>query len=457
MIITELEKAAARAALERMHMRVSLVDPNYAGMVADFRHLMTASNEDPEDREDAMMALRNQLCEAYGMGSASTDKNFAFANGVAIIPVHGTLINRYGGYYYGYITGYNFIRRQRAEAMADPDVTGIIYDINSNGGEVAGCFELVDESFELRGEKPTMAVVDSNCYSAAYAFASSADKIMVTPSGGAGSIGVIAMHVDMSKMLENWGINITLITSGDHKADGSPYAALPDDVKASIQAEVDETRAVFVKTVARNRNMDEKTVFDTQARCYGAREALNIGLIDGVMTPIQAFNDFISGSSDPSMSEDNSMSKVANGSGAGPATGAAAQGASSAVTTGADADQGNLPEQGQGTQATAQDERARIKAIQQCAEAEGRREMADHLAFETTMSVEDAKKLLAVAPKATPAMTQVQGTNAFAQAMDNADHPEVGADTDGQGESADKSDVNNLMSAFTMATGEKFN
>ncbi|HCR6545409.1 TPA: S49 family peptidase, partial [Shigella flexneri] len=152
--------------------------------------------DDEDFQERAEQQMRENLCAAYGVGRPSADKPFAFSNGLAIIPIHGTLINRYGGYYYGYVTGYNFIRSQRNAALADPDVEAIIYDVNSNGGEAAGCFELSQEMFDTRGEKPSLAVVDSNCYSAAYALASAADKIVVTPSGGAGSIGVIALHID---------------------------------------------------------------------------------------------------------------------------------------------------------------------------------------------------------------------------------------------------------------------
>ncbi|PZP55979.1 MAG: S49 family peptidase, partial [Delftia acidovorans] len=124
------------------------------------------------------------------MAPSSGNKPFAFSGGFAIIPIHGSLINRYGGYYHGYVTGYNFIRSQMNAALADPDVEAIIFDVNSNGGEAAGCFELANEIFASRAVKPSFSVVDSNAYSAAYALGSAATKMAVIPSGGAGSIGV---------------------------------------------------------------------------------------------------------------------------------------------------------------------------------------------------------------------------------------------------------------------------
>jgi ATP-dependent Clp protease protease subunit len=66
-------------------------------------------------------------------------------------------------------------------------------------------------------------------------------------------------------------------------------------------------------------------------------------------------------------------------------------------------------------------ERERIKAIMACDEAKGRDELASYLAYDTTMSVDDAKKMLGKAPKAATA------TNRLDVAM-NGTNPNVGPD-----------------------------
>ena len=342
---------------------------------------------------------------------------------MAIIPIHGSLINRFGQCY-GYVTGYNFIRRQRDAAMADPDVTAIVYDVNSGGGEAAGCFELADESFALRGTKPTISVVDSACYSAAYALASTSDQVVVTPTGGAGSVGVYTMHVDMSKMLENWGLEITLIHAGEHKVDGHPYAELPEDVRADMQKSVDATYNKFVESVARNRNLSVEAVKDTQARCYSADDALALGLIDSVASPIEAIRAFLGGHSEASNDE----------------------------TTG-----DFLMELNEAKQA----ERQRVGAIIGHPNAKGREAMANHLALNTDMSVDDAAALLAVAPVAQVEVVEKTEEAAkpknekFVEAMNQDDHPNVGPDGKPT-ESAEKTQANELMEAFTAATGYDF-
>lgn len=428
--MSSFARQALTAAYERMQMKPVLLDQESIPSIIRAAKSLSADGQLPDDMsEEMLMASRNTLCETYGYSGTNQSKPFAFSDGTAIIPVHGTLINRYGGYYYGYATGYQYIRRQRALAMSDPDVQRIIYDVNSPGGEAAGCFELSDESFEMRGEKPTLAVVDSNCYSAAYAFASSADKISVTPTGGAGSIGVISMHTDLSKLLEDYGVKITLITAGEHKADGNPFEKLSPEVKASIQKDVDDFRAEFVALVARNRGLDPKVVSDTEARCYSAKDALELNLIDAVETPTKAVAAFITGPSG-SNTEDSTMTEdeIAQANREAAAAAAAA-------------------------------ERTRMAGIVGLEAAAGLPKLANHLAFSTGLSVEDASGILAAAaldvakPAAaatTEAPTTVEDKNAnanFVNAMNNGNHPEVGANANAQ-PNAEQSEDDKAMSAL---------
>ena len=410
----------SQQAMLRMNHAAVMVAVNKTSLQMD---LQTLHAETPESGERKRAEVMESLCAAYGFDSKAQNKPFAFQNGVAIIPIHGSLINRFGQCY-GYVTGYNFIRRQRDAAMADPDVTAIVYDVNSGGGEAAGCFELADESFALRGTKPTISVVDSACYSAAYALASTSDQVVVTPTGGAGSVVVYTMHVDMSKMLENWGLEITLIHAGEHKVDGHPYAELPEDVRADMQKSVDATYNKFVESVARNRNLSVEAVKDTQARCYSADDALALGLIDSVASPLEAIRAFLGGPSEASNDE----------------------------TTG-----DSLMELNEAKQA----ERQRVGAIIGHPNAKGREAMANHLALNTEMSVDDAAALLAVAPVAQVAEPEKKDEAAkpknekFVEAMNQDDHPNVGPDGKPL-ESAEKTQANELMEAFTAATGYDF-
>jgi len=431
-----MSEHAARQAITRMHHREVAVAAHLTTLGADIRQMADAN---PTQQQEQFMARRAELCQAFGLSVTTQSKPFAFSQGIAVIPVTGSLVNRFGQSY-GFVTGYNFIRSQVAAAGLDPDVTAIVFDMNSYGGEAAGCFECAADIPRLANGKPTLAVVDSNCYSACYALASQCDKIVCTPSGGVGSVGVVAMHVDMSKMLDKWGIDVTFIYSGDHKVDGNQFEPLPAEVKAEIKASVDKSRKNFAELVATGRKMDVKAIMDTEARTYRADDALSLGLIDAVATPqmaVQAFLDELSGSTvqlsttkEPEMADQE--------------------------TTKPGADNASTQQQAADAAQVRAAERARISGIQGSEEAKGREKLASHLAMNTEMSVDDAKAILAAAP-AEKQEAAAPAVNAFQQAMDASKHPEVGADGAGGDAQANGSVslASSILKDFSLASGRK--
>ncbi|MCM2569713.1 S49 family peptidase [Achromobacter xylosoxidans] len=209
---------------------------------------------------------------------------------VACIKVQGTLVQKLGSLRpYSGMTGYDGIRQSILSAHADPAVEAIVLDVDSPGGEVAGCFDLVDTIYGLRGDKPIWAILTESAYSAGYAIASAADRIIVPRTGGVGSIGVIVMHVDLSKALTASGVAVTFITYGSHKADFRPELPLSEAALSSVQAEINTMGELFVGTVARNRNIAPESVRDTQAACFMGAAGVGLGLADAVMAPDAAF------------------------------------------------------------------------------------------------------------------------------------------------------------------------
>lgn len=433
-----MSEYAARAALERMNLREVAVDPTFNTLVADLRKMAMAVPEEENLRAEQRQA---ELCSAYGLGVPMRGKPFAFSEGVAIIPVSGTLINRFGACW-GFVTGYNFIRAQLNAALHDPDVVGIVMDLNSHGGEVAGCFELCEEIYRAREKKPILGYIDSNCHSACYAIGTACSRLVITPSGSAGSIGVYAMHVDVSKLYESAGVVVTFIYDGDHKIDGNPYQALSAEVRADIQKNVSKSASVFRASVARYMGLDEKVIKDTQARVYRAEDALELGLVHAIATPseaVMAFFDELSGSK-----PEGEASMPAEATKPGEAANAA------------------TPEQVQQAAAEARAaERARVAGILGCEEAKGREQLAQHLAMNTDMSVDAAKATLAAAPVVTAApekpATDSASTqaNPFKAAMDADKHPQVGADAAAGGDDPAEKPYMQILRDQQLATGIK--
>ena len=214
-------------------------------------------------------------------------------SGIAVIPIHGTLVKRVLGMEAASgLTSYGGIAQEIDAALADPLVQGILLDIDSPGGEASGSFELARQIRHAATQKPVWAVANDAAYSAAYALAASAQRLIVTETGGVGSIGVIALHIDQSAKDAQEGYRYTAVTAGAHKNDFSPHHPLSDEAKAELQAEVDRLYGLFVEHVTAMRSLNADAVRATEAGLYFGANAITAGLADAVSSFETALADF---------------------------------------------------------------------------------------------------------------------------------------------------------------------
>ncbi|UZE38208.1 S49 family peptidase [Wolbachia endosymbiont of Drosophila pseudotakahashii] len=210
---------------------------------------------------------------------------------IAIIPIHGILTKKPGSFddMLG-MTSYEKIREEIEKALIDEEVETIILDIDSPGGEVNGLFDLADFIYEARTKKRIVAIANDDAYSAAYAIASSAEKVLVTRTSGVGSIGVIASHIDQSGFDEKQGIKYTTVFAGNRKNDLNPHEPITSESVESLQEEVDRLYEMFVQLIARNRNLSTERIKSTEAGLYFGEKAIEIGLADEVITYSEFIN-----------------------------------------------------------------------------------------------------------------------------------------------------------------------
>lgn len=202
------------------------------------------------------------------------------AGDVTIIPVMGTIMMRGG--WYG--TSIEALRSAYRNALGDGS-RAILFEFDSPGGEVFGLEELAAEIRAGNATKPSLALVNAQCCSAAFYLASQAERIVVTPSGVIGSVGVYAMHLDMSRALDEMGLTVTLISAGEGKVDGNMFEPLAEDARAEIQADIDRYYGMFTAAVAKGRGVGAAKVKSAwKAKVYGAEEAVAIGMADAVGT-----------------------------------------------------------------------------------------------------------------------------------------------------------------------------
>ena len=291
MFDTPLMIDAGKAAAILVGMGGRIVDGgvHFEGVVPIIDHAVKSQTTDCLD------TLGDRLGHAYekaGHGGRIFDR----IGPVALVPIEGTLVHK--GAFLGNSSGemsYQGLQTKIAAIRRDPSVRAVVYEIDSFGGEAAGVFDTAAMMAELSDEKPTLAILNDFAFSAGYMLAATARQIIISAMGGAGSIGVVTMHVDQSAKLKNAGSKVTIIASGKHKADGHPFGPLEDDVRNKMQARIDVMRDHFADAVGlyRGARLSKAAALKTEAECFIGADAVKAGLADEVARPSEAFAQFV--------------------------------------------------------------------------------------------------------------------------------------------------------------------
>ena len=285
-----VDPAKALAFLSGLGPRITGQDITFQGLEID------ASDQAAVYLPARVSLFGNELAQRHQRNGSQP---FAMIDGIAVIEIAGTLVHR--GAWIGQssgLTSYEGIAAQIGAAMSDPAVRGIALDIDSFGGEVAGAFDLADRIRAARAQKPVHAFVAEHALSAGYVLASQADRIILPRTGAVGSIGVVALHTNMSGALDQKGIAVTLIHAGDHKIDANPYQPLPEAVHDQMQRELEVVRFLFAETVAAGRGdrLSQSAALATEAAVLRGGDAIAAGLADELADPITAFRAFAAAS-----------------------------------------------------------------------------------------------------------------------------------------------------------------
>lgn len=347
-------------------------------------------------------------------------RSYQVMNGIAVLPVSGTLVSRTRALQpYSGMTGYNGIIARLQQAASDPMVDGILLDMDTPGGMVAGAFDCADIIARVRDIKPVWALAnDMNC-SAGQLLASAASRRLVTQTARTGSIGVMMAHSNYGAALEKQGVEITLIYSGSHKVDGNPYSHLPDDVRETLQSRMDATRQMFAQKVSAYTGLSVQAVLDTEAAVYSGQEAIDAGLADELVNSTDAITVMRDAlDARKSRLSGGRMTKETQ------STTVSATASQADVTDVVPATEGEnasaaQPDVNAQITAAVAAENSRIMGILNCEEAHGREEQARVLAETPGMTVETARRILAAAPQS----AQARSDTALDRLMQGAPAP----------------------------------
>lgn len=354
---------------------------------------------------NAMLGSVSLVAEVY---EVEAYKPYIRAGQSVVVPITGILLNNCSTCCPSLYTGYDYIRSVLSRAQSDSEVKSIVFLIDSFGGMAQGCMELGSFIREVRENIPIVAFVKDNACSAAYAMASSASRIIASPSADVGSIGAVSVHRDYSRQLDSEGITVTHISApaGGNKFETSPYVKLSEGAKQRWQERIDTVYDLFVQCVHEGRGLSREAIIGTQANIYDSYKAKELGLIDDVSLIDEALGDFIK-----TPIEDNNEGNVDMKDNA-QKTEAASQGQETASTPAAQTlktfDDGFK----EGYAAAATAEHNRIKEILSSDEGKTHPVSAMSLALNTSMNSTDTINLLRTFPAETAEKSSASATPA---------------------------------------------
>lgn len=215
-------------------------------------------------------------------------------NGLAVVPIQGQITKRgssFGG------AGSVGLRNEVRSLMSNPDVRGIMLQIDSPGGTAAGTPEFADVVFDARksSAKPIHAFADDLMASAAAFVGLQAERVSVNRSGEVGSFGTVAMLTDTSDMAAAMGAKVHVVSTGPYKGAFAPGAPITDEHLEYAAELVDNVNQGFVEGVGRARfgatnAAKSKDLFygDEGGKVFSSGRALELGIVDAVETLDQA-------------------------------------------------------------------------------------------------------------------------------------------------------------------------
>ncbi len=208
--------------------------------------------------------------------------DLALGDRVAVVQIYGTIsMSEDAGAFAEARATAREVKEMLNKAEKDKSVKAILLDINSPGGSVVASEEMTKAV--KSASKPTVCLLGEMATSGAYYVASACDYIVAERATITGSIGVISIFPEYSRLLEKIGVNMTVVKAGEFKDFSTGFRPLTQEEKEMMEEIVTETYTYFLSDVAHNRNLSIDYLNTIAGgRVYTGTKAQELGLVDEV-------------------------------------------------------------------------------------------------------------------------------------------------------------------------------
>ncbi len=200
---------------------------------------------------------------------------------IAVISLSGMITFQGSSLISGATITPELVKGHLSRAEVDPAVKAIVIRVNSPGGTVPACQEILEEIERVKEEKPIIVVMENMAASGGYYISAGADRIVASPVALTGSIGVISRVMNVEELYEKLGIRVQTFKGGRYKDMYSGLRELKEEEEEIMQRLVDEYYEHFVGVVAAGRGLStEEARGLATGQLYTGAEAERLGLVD---------------------------------------------------------------------------------------------------------------------------------------------------------------------------------
>ncbi|MCK5128163.1 MAG: S49 family peptidase [candidate division Zixibacteria bacterium] len=230
---------------------------------------------------------------------ATVPETFTIREGVGVLPVTGMVIPKSDFFtiFFGGFAALDVLERDFNILVGREDVHTILLDIDSPGGNAFGVEQFANMIFNARDKKTILSITSGMMASAAMWIGAAAHKTYITGEVTVtGSIGTVTTHTDISELNKRIGITQTEIAAGEFKRVPSSLAPLDEKGREVLQDQVNQVNAAFVGDIAKFKNVQPRAVRKmAEGKTFIGSQAIKIGLIDGLSTMGQLFENIGNG------------------------------------------------------------------------------------------------------------------------------------------------------------------
>jgi len=203
------------------------------------------------------------------------------AGKIVVIPLSGTITTGDSSLFSSSTITPGLVREYLTKAEKDPAVKAIVLRIESPGGEIEPCQEILLEIERVKETKPIVVSMGGTVASGGYYISTPANKIVALPATQTGSIGVISQLINVEGLLEKLGIQIETFKGGKYKDMYWGFRELMPEEEEIMQEMIDEYYEQFIDVVAEGRGLSKEDVRDlATGQLYSGAKAKELGLVD---------------------------------------------------------------------------------------------------------------------------------------------------------------------------------